>query len=176
MSFYEPTTNEMLNRIHTHFKAKFGVELQTSSPKSLSEQANPDTLLVELAAIVKNNEGDRPRMPPPPLAFDAPTSGLQTHGTGRGSLFAPVAASVGRDLWQAARNTMKPKGHSARSPSSSSSSEQSWQQTQSLERNMNDYRTRHLDGILLTDKEFVSLRKEHIKPTVSGFQPKIKRH
>ncbi|KAE8453526.1 hypothetical protein EG329_010387 [Mollisiaceae sp. DMI_Dod_QoI] len=175
MSFYDPSTHEMLNGIHTHFKTKLGVELQTSSPKNLPEQVNPDTLLVELAAVVKNNEGDLPRIPPPPLAFVAPTPGLQTRGTGRGSPFAPAAASFTRELWEAVKKKMKPKGHSTKSPSSSSS-EQSWKQTQSLEKNMNDFRTKHLDGMLLTDEEFMSLRDKHIKPTVSGFQPKIKRH
>lgn len=164
ISFYDPQ-NKMLNEIHNHFKTKLGIELHISPPKNLSERANPDTLLVELAAAVKKNEQGRPRLPSSPLEFEAPIPGIQTQGTGRGSLFAPVAASVGRDLLQAARRVTY-RGHTARTPSSSSS-ENSWKQMQSLEKNMNDFRTKCLDGILLVDDEFRKLRKKHIRPSVS---------
>jgi hypothetical protein len=176
MSFYEPT-NELLNKIHAHFQYRVGIELQNSLPKNKYKQMNPDTLLIELAEVVKANEVQDPRLLSPPLVFDAPVHvpGPQTHGTGRSGLFGPAAASIGRDILHAARKTIKPKIHEARFSSSSGSSEESWKKMQSLEKEINDFRTHFLDGISLPDEKYTKLREEHIKPTVSGFQPKIKR-
>ncbi|KUJ23151.1 uncharacterized protein LY89DRAFT_663614 [Mollisia scopiformis] len=172
MSFYDPT-NEMLNKIHAHFLGKFGIQLQDPLPDDMNKQANPDILLVEMAAVVKSNEGEGPRLPQSPLVYDGPGLGIQSHGTGRQGLFAPVAASVGRDLMQKAKKAMK-SGHTARKPSSSSS-EDSWKKTQSLEKSMNDFRTKSLDGIPFLDKDYLKLRNKHIKPSVSAVVPKIKR-
>lgn len=176
MSFYESnTTNELLNKIHGHFEDKFRIELQNPLSNTTYKQVNPDSLLIELAAIVKENEVQSPvRLPSPPLVFDAPVTGPPTHGTGRSGLFGPAAVSIGRDILHAARRSMRPRPPEPRS-SSSSSGEQSWRKMQSLEKDMNDFRTQFLDGISLQDQKYVKLRNKHIKPAVSGFQPKIKR-
>lgn len=174
MSFYDPT-NELLNTIHGHFQYKFAIELQNPLPKNTYKEINPDALLIELAAIVKENEVEGPRLPSPPLVYDAPVPGPQTHGTGRGGLFGPAAASIGREILHAARKTMKHRVTDHRISTTSSSSSESWKKMRSLEKDINDFRTQSLHGISFLDEKYTKLRKEHIKPTVSGFQPKIKR-
>lgn len=179
MSFYDPT-NELLNKIHTHFYYKLGVELQNPLPKDTYKRFDPDSLLTELAEVVKANEVQDPRLMAPSLVFDAPIQAgpdpePHTHGTGRSSLFGEVAVSLGREIFHAARKTIKPKAHEARFSRSSSSSEESWRKKQNLENDIKDFRKNSLDGLSLRDEKYVKLREEHIKPTVQGYQPKVKR-
>lgn len=166
MSFYDPSNNELQNKIHERFLYRYRIELQSSLPRDVLKQVNADTLLLELAAIIKETGIQSPTLSSPQLIFDEPAiPEPRTRGTGRGTPFGTVAVSVGKDIMHAAKRTMKHKRPETK-PRNSTSSEDSWRKLQSLEGKINDFRAQSLDGISITNQKYTKLREEHIMPTV----------
>jgi hypothetical protein len=156
-----------MSRIFSHFEdPKLKINLRAAVPEDLHEQIDPDKFLREYEIVVGKNEDQVAELHQLP---EEESAKLPPRTRGRGGGFSAIARMTIHSGLEASKKVMK-NGGASRSLSSSQGSEQDegWKETQStMEADANNWRTRNLSGITLSNSRFSELRSKHIYQRVS---------
>jgi hypothetical protein len=169
MSLYDPENmhGPSMSRIFCHFSdPRLKLDLRKGAPEDLHEQIDPNKLLHEYEIVVGKNEDQVPELHQLPEAESAKPP---PRTRGRGGGFSAIARMAIHSGLEASKRVMK-NGETSRSLSSSQGSEQDegWRETQStMEADANNWRTRNLAGITLSNSRFSELRSKHLYQRVS---------
>jgi hypothetical protein len=169
MSLYDPENmhGPSMSRIFSHFSdPRLKLDLRKGAPEDLHEQIDPNKLLHEYEIVVGKNEDQVAELHQLP---EAELAKLPPRTRGRGGGFSAIARMAIHSGLEASKMVMK-NGGTSRSLSSSQGSEQDegWRETQStMEADANNWRTRNLAGITLSNSRFSELRSKHLYQRVS---------
>jgi hypothetical protein len=157
-----------MNRILEHFQdPRLNLDLRKPVPEDLQERIDPDNLLREYEIVVGKNE--EPAVEPTLQQLpEAESVKLPPRRRGRGGAFAAITRMAIHSGLEASKKAVK-TGTAPRSLNSSQGSEHSvaWRETQStMEANANNWRSRNLAGIPLSNSKFSELRSVHIHQRV----------
>jgi hypothetical protein len=164
MSLYDPESmhSPSMSRIFSHFSdPRLKIDLRKAALEDLHEQIDPNKLLLEYEIVVGKDEDQAAELHQLP---EAESAKLPPRTRGRGGGFSAIARMTIHSGLEASKKVMK-NGGASRSLSSSQGSEQDegWKETQStMAAGANNWRTRNLAGITLSNSRFSELRSKHI--------------